>query len=234
VTLREHAGSARLETDSGRTVLRLEGGEILRGATFVVSAGAWSGSVAAALLPGAEAARAPAEEHPGLPIRPIRGQAVALKLDRELGPNLRFRPRDMERDYHIITREGATRWVGSTVEDVGFDGRVTEAGTSELLRAARDALGDVTPGEVTDRWAGLRPQARRPGGPFLGPLFSAADVWLHCAHYRSGILLAPLTAKLLCDGMLGEDAPQPVPGGGPIPRAAEIIDALRPTPSTAE
>jgi glycine/D-amino acid oxidase-like deaminating enzyme len=49
-------------------------------------------------------------------------------------------------------------------------------------------------------WYGFRPWA--PDGlPILGPWPEIDGLWVATAHYRSGILLAPITARLMCDWM---------------------------------
>jgi glycine oxidase len=92
------------------------------------------------------------------------------------------------------------------VEEVGFDAATTESGLEELLQAAREAMPLLAEAEVLRHWAGLRPQALRRGGPFVGPLPGYSDVWVHCGHYRSGVLLSPLTARLLVHRLLGEES----------------------------
>jgi glycine oxidase len=117
---------------------------------------------------------------------------------------LKFRPPGKEKDYHVLAKGGGVVWVGSTVEDVGFDADVTEAGTRELLEAARVIFPEAGERDVIRAWAGLRPQALKRGGPFVGPLPGHEGVWVHCGHYRSGILLSPLTARLLAAQMAGD------------------------------
>jgi glycine oxidase len=50
-------------------------------------------------------------------------------------------------------------------------------------------------------WAGFRPAADS-----QGPLIHHAgdtSLWLAYGHYRNGILLAPVTAKMVSEGILG-------------------------------
>jgi len=49
---------------------------------------------------------------------------------------------------------------------------------------------------LSEQWAGLRPFA--PDGlPILGAFSEIENLFIATAHYRNGILLAPLTAKIL-------------------------------------
>ena len=94
--------------------------------------------------------------------------------------------------------------VGATVERAGFDERVTARGQHDLLAAvlrAAPALGGFT---VAEAWAGLRP-GTPDGRPFLGP--SGLDgLWLATGHARNGILLAPVTGRLLARAIAGGSA----------------------------
>jgi glycine oxidase len=66
------------------------------------------------------------------------------------------------------------------------------------MRAA-PSLGGFT---VAETWAGLRP-GTPDGRPFLGP--SGLDgLWLATGHARNGILLAPVTGRLLGAAIAGE------------------------------
>jgi glycine oxidase len=161
----------------------------------VLTAGAWSSTLI--------------EDRSGhdLSVRPVRGQAIEVRSAWSAGPNLRFEVPGAETEYHAIAKGAGRAWVGSTVEDVGFDARVTETGIQELLRAARTVLPGLRESDVLESRVGLRPQARRPGGPFLGPLPGFKNVWVACGHYRSGIHTGPISASLLVREMLGEETP---------------------------
>jgi glycine oxidase len=92
--------------------------------------------------------------------------------------------------------------VGATVEDVGFDLRVTAGGVYRVLEGAVRVVPAVEEMELVETWAGPRP-ASRDQRPLLGQV--AEGVWLATGHYRHGVLLAPLTADeiaLEVDGAL--------------------------------
>ncbi len=52
--------------------------------------------------------------------------------------------------------------------------------------------------KISESWAGLRPFAAD-GLPILGEFPEIENLFIATAHYRNGILLAPLTAKILAD-----------------------------------
>ncbi|HHH38129.1 MAG TPA: FAD-dependent oxidoreductase, partial [Sedimenticola sp.] len=57
---------------------------------------------------------------------------------------------------------------------------------------------------VEHHWAGLRPGS--PAGiPFIGPVPGIDGLWLNTGHYRNGVVLAPASARLAADLILGRD-----------------------------
>jgi glycine oxidase len=82
---------------------------------------------------------------------------------------------------------------------------VTAGAVFELLRDASELLPSVTELVIDELSAGLRP-ATPDNAPAIGP---GAIPGLHWAvgHYRHGILLTPITAKLVVGGLIGESTP---------------------------
>jgi glycine oxidase len=193
VRIFEGAGQTRLRAAPSPTV-ELASGEVVTAAIGVVTAGAWSSD----LLPSGQPEIAP--------VRPIRGQAMEVHLGVPAGPNLHFWSSDCRHVYHVIARGEGRVWFGSTVEDVGFDAAVSRAGRAQLLGALREFFPAVEESDIRRTWAGLRPQALRPGGPFLGRVPAVENLWVATGHYRSGILTGPVSAELLARAI--DDAKQ--------------------------
>ncbi len=191
VRLRERSGEARLAgTDDAFVEVA---GERIGGVGVVLCAGCWSRLASNSM------------GYSGVPIRAVRGQAIEVPMDRPSCPNLRFESPSLRREYQIVSKGNGLAWVGSTVEDAGFDPCVTSAGLRELIEAARRVLPDLREKDIVRSWAGLRPQALRPGGPFLGRVPGWKNVWVASGHYRSGILTGPASARLLVQDILGEE-----------------------------
>lgn len=126
------------------------------------------------------------------PVRPIRGQMVALKSDRvEIGHVLRS-----EHGY-IVPRGGGLCVAGSTLENAGFEKRVTPDGIGKILAAAVEIVPALSGAAIVETWSGLRPDT--PDHlPSLGPT-DIEGLLIATGHYRNGILLTPITAKLIAD-----------------------------------
>jgi len=129
------------------------------------------------------------------PTHPVRGQMLALHSDKV---NLR-RVLRSERGY-LVPRLGGRIVAGSTLEEVGFDKRVTAGGMRKILDAAIELAPNLAGAEIVETWAGLRP-ATPDNLPILGPA-DIENLFIATGHYRNGILLAPVTAKLARDWIL--------------------------------
>lgn len=171
----------------GGSATRVEGGDVARLHTaagviesdaVIVAAGSWSTSLdGVAAAPDA--------------VKPIRGQLLQLRLPQRLAERVIWGD-----DCYLVSRQAGVVLAGATVEDVGFDERATSAGVQQLLRGATalmPALGDAAFEEVR---VGLRPMTRDEL-PVIGASSRMAHVFYATGHYRNGVLLAPLTGRLM-------------------------------------
>ncbi len=178
--------------------VRLASGEVLAGSRVVVAAGSWSASLA-----------------PGLPVRPVKGQILRLR-----GPK-GFLSRCVRGMVHgspayLVPRGDGEITLGATVEELGFDGRVTAGGVYELLRDARELVPGITELELAETTVGFRP-GTPDNLPLIGPAV-APGVIAATGHHRGGVLLAPVTAEAVTAFLTGGDVPEAVrscdPGRG--------------------
>lgn len=164
-----------------------DGEEHLAGAV-VLAAGCWSGALG----------WLPAAARP--PVRAVKGQILTLS-----GPAAEpvcERIVATERVY-MVPREDGRLIVGATVEERGFDVRVTAGGVHELLREAYRVLPDVAELELTATRAGMRP-GTPDNAPIIGP--GALDgLLVATGHFRNGVLLAPATADAIAALLVGEE-----------------------------
>jgi glycine oxidase len=135
---------------------------------------------------------------PLIPTRPVRGQMLALRK-RGLAMQRVLRS---ERGY-LVPRSDGRIVAGSTLEEAGFDKSVTAAGVRQIMESAAELCPDLAEAEVLETWAGLRP-GTPDDLPILGPAETEGLI-LATGHYRNGILLAPVTAKLVRDWVMRGD-----------------------------
>src|SRR6266508_1315075 len=177
---------------------RAMAGAPLAAAMVVLAAGCWSrelGGVPPELLP---------------PVRPVKGQLLHLRGP-AADPLCRRNVRGLE--VYVVPRADGRVVVGATVEEQGFDTRVTAGAVHDLLRAAFELLPDVAELELVETVAGLRP-----GSPDNAPLLGPAGVdglVVATGHYRNGILLTPVTAEAVAELLVSGQVPAAIAPFGP-------------------
>ncbi len=162
--------------EAGRCAGVVAGGEKLPAKQVVLAAGCYSGGIE--------------ELSRYAPTRPVRGQMVALRSSRV---TLR-RVLRSTRGY-IVPRNDGRLIAGSTLENAGFEKRLTPAGLAQILSVTLELAPELADAAVVGTWCGLRPDT--PDHlPILGPT-DLEGLVIATGHYRNGILLAPVTAKLI-------------------------------------
>jgi glycine oxidase len=191
VQLREHAPVTAI-TRSGERVtgVTLANGEHLAAPIVVNAAGSW----AAQLAP----------EMAVMPVKPIKGTIVLLEMPapptREILESARGA---------VYTRADNKVLLGATLEDVGYDKRVTLAAVQTLVQQALAILPALKDATFITTWTGLRPFSHD-NVPYLGPVPGLHGAYAATGHYRSGILLAPITGLLLKEMILQQPPTLPL------------------------
>jgi glycine oxidase len=121
---------------------------------------------------------------PPLPVRPVRGQLLHLTAT---GAS----PRRViwGAGCYIAPSSGGALAVGATMEEAGFDERATELMPSlrqATFEGARVGLRPATPDEM----------------PIMGRSEKHPGLFYATGHFRNGILLAPLTGRVMADLVL--------------------------------
>ena len=163
------------------------GEDQIRAAVVVLAAGAWSGQLAATA--GLR-----------LPVGPVRGQIVCLE-----GIPRRHRHLLHIKDHYLVSRVNGEILIGASVEWAGFAKQVT----AEYVRSALDAAIRLAPAlarlPIKATWAGFRPWAPDEL-PIIGAWPGLDGLVVATGHFRNGILLAPITGRLIRE-LLVDHAP---------------------------
>jgi glycine oxidase len=126
------------------------------------------------------------------PVIPTKGQMVAVRCAAATITRVL-----MSDGVYLVARNDGRILVGATIERVGFDRVVREDAIGKLLAAAISLVPGLKNHEVVETWSGLRPDS--PDHlPILGPT-DIEGLVIATGHFRNGILLAPITAQLICD-----------------------------------
>ncbi|HET6567465.1 MAG TPA: glycine oxidase ThiO [Rhodothermales bacterium] len=188
--LREHTAVQEVLQDETAPAIITEAGERVEAACIVVAAGVWSGSI-----PGLDETARPA-------VRPVKGQMVQLAIE----PPFALAHVVRGPQAYLAPKSSGRLVVGATMEEMGFDTRVTAGGLYRLLEGAWEVVPGIYDLPVTETWAGLRP-GTRDNAPLLG-WSSAPGVMMATGHFRHGILLTPITAEAIAQLLLrGETSP---------------------------
>jgi glycine oxidase len=114
-------------------------GETLWADNVVLAAGPWTKRLAAAL-------------GVSVPVRPVRGQMLALGGGPSPVRHIIWGPRG-----YMAPKANGFLFVGATVEEVGFRKTTTTRGLSSLRRMANELVPALTHATQVDAWAAFRP-----------------------------------------------------------------------------
>jgi len=146
--------------------------------TVVIAAGSWSRQVG---------------EIFGLtiPVEPAKGQMIAIR-----STQLRY---VISWDVHyLVPRKNGEVIIGSTVEFIGHNKDVTLETVQLFINRSEALVPGISKAPLSRFWAGLRPYS-----PTRRPILCRApgldNVVIATGHHRNGIVLAPITGKLVSE-----------------------------------
>ena len=138
---------------------------------------------------------------PTLPVRPVWGDILRLRVPKVLRPLLTHTVRALVhgRSVYLVPRDDGTLVVGASVREGGVSG-VQAGSVLALLRDAQRVVPGIDECEIIEMLA--RP---RPGSPDAMPMLGvvAPGIVMSTGFDRHGILLAPLAAYLGADAVEG-------------------------------
>ncbi|ADW68087.1 NAD(P)/FAD-dependent oxidoreductase [Granulicella tundricola] len=138
------------------------------------------------------------------PVAPRKGQMLAVTLPKSLPLKTVIRT---EKIYIVPRTDGPNAGraiIGATVENAGYDLKVHPVDILTLNAQATALLPELAEALFVESWAGLRP-ATRDDLPILGPSPRQPRYVLANGHFRNGILLAPATAHVVAQLLMGEN-----------------------------
>lgn len=185
IEIRENTEVKNLLTENGKIVGAATENEKFYAGLVILAAGAWTSFI-----------RAESFEMPR--VKPIRGQMLAFQTAKRMFEKVIYSPRG-----YLVPRADGRILIGATVEDAGFDKSVNNFSIEILRETAIEIAPSLGNLQIYENWAGLRPFADG-GLPILGNFAAAENLFIATAHYRNGILLAPLTAEILA-GKIAEN-----------------------------
>jgi len=153
----------------------------------VLAAGAWSAAIG-----GVE---------PAVPVRPQRGQILALDQSQVGLRHVLL----TAGDPYFVPRCDGRLVIGATREEAGWDASLTAGGVAWLLNRAMEVVPALAACPIAELWTGFRPLSED-GLPLIGP--GALDgLYLLTGHGPSGIAPLPGSVALLVALICGEAPP---------------------------
>jgi glycine oxidase len=151
---------------------------------YVITSGAWSQGLLGEWAGGTD-------------IHPVRGQILLFKGPPGLLSHIIY-----EAGHYLVPRQDGLILAGSTLELADFEKTVTQTARDELMDFSLTCVPELNAAELVQHWSGIRP-----GSPGNIPTISAhpdiGNLYLNSGHFRYGVTMAPASAELLSDIMLG-------------------------------
>lgn len=191
VVIREHAAVTALARTTGRLAgVVLAGGETLQAPIVVNATGSWASQLA--------------PEMAVMPVKPIKGTIVLLEV-----PAQPSRELVISSQGSLYPRPDNRLLLGATMEDAGYDKGVKLDAVRTLVQQGMAVMPGLKDASLVTAWAGLRPFSHD-NLPYLGPVAGLDGAFVAAGHFRSGILLAPITGLLLKEMILKQPSTLPL------------------------
>ncbi|UAL48489.1 glycine oxidase ThiO [Sutcliffiella horikoshii] len=158
------------------------------GGNVVVAAGAWS-------------KRLLGECGVTVSAYPVKGECFSVITERPLLASTIF-----TESCYIVPKSGNRLVIGATMIPDTFSENVTVGGLFQLMEEAARVLPALKSATFEKAWSGIRPQTGD-GLPYLGQHPKYKNLVIATGHYRNGILLSPITGKLVTKMIQGEPLP---------------------------
>ncbi|WP_342498137.1 glycine oxidase ThiO [Bacillus sp. FSL K6-0923] len=104
---------------------------------------------------------------------------------------------------YIVQRDSGKLIVGATMKPNEWQTVPTLGGIEAVIQKASQLMPSIKEMPIDQCWAGLRP-ATSDRHPYIGRHPEDRRILFAAGHYRNGILLAPITGKIIRDLILGE------------------------------
>ncbi|MGB8956963.1 MAG: FAD-dependent oxidoreductase, partial [Tumebacillaceae bacterium] len=158
---------------------------VIRADRVILAAGAWTGLLADQLSLN-------------VPIYPVKGQSFLVDAYAPPTPYTIF-----THGCYILPKRNGQIYVGATEEESGFDRRANLGSLAHLSGRAVELMPRLSGMPFSEPIASLRPGSRD-GLPFLGSVPGVEGLYLASGHFRNGVLLAPITGKLIAELLTGK------------------------------
>jgi glycine oxidase len=135
---------------------------------------------------------------PELQMVPVKGECISfMTSDPLLHGTVKYN------GCYLVPKRNNRIIVGATSVPHTFDEKVTFASIFELMERAKQMVPDLNKAAFEKAWTGIRPQTKD-GKPYIGHHPQHEGLLVAAGHYRNGILLSPVTGKMIADQIESE------------------------------
>ena len=177
---KENTEVEKIITDKNQVIGVKTRNETIKTKEIIVCSGAWTSKIKNI-------------EIKEVPIRPVKGQMVCLKIPKNISLLKHILWRE---NVYLVPRNNSDLIIGATEEEMGYDKSLTVGGIYNLLKIAREVLPAIEDLSIVESWSGLRPTSRD-DAPIIGPSKKLKGLIYATGHHKNGILLAPLTSSII-------------------------------------
>ena len=179
--VKEHTEVTRLVQNGNRITGVQTKSETILAEHVILAGGVWS-----------------SELDPALQMVPVKGECVSFITDKPLlTGTVKYK------GCYLVPKRHNRIVIGATSIPDTFDEKVTFTGMFELMERAKQIVPSLQEAIFERAWTGIRPQTKS-GRPYIGPHPVVEGMFLAAGHYRNGILLSPLTGKMIADQIESE------------------------------
>lgn len=147
---------------------------------------------------GAWAAKLMRESGLDINVYPVKGECFSIKPEKPIIQTTIF----SDKRCYLVPKQNGEIYIGATMIENTFDTKVTPRGIATLLERATQLVPQIKDAAWERVWAGIRPQTGD-GLPYIGEHPCWKGLYVAAGHFRNGILLSPITGKLVADLLAG-------------------------------
>ncbi|WP_045506938.1 glycine oxidase ThiO [Bacillus amyloliquefaciens] len=180
----EHTHVTAVKRVNGAFCITTSGGDIYADQVAVAS-GVWSGRFFSQL-------------GLGQPFFPVKGECLSVWND-----HIPLTKTLYHGQSYVVPRKSGRLVIGATMKQGDWSDTPDIGGIEAVISKAKTMLPAIEHMKIDRFWAGLRP-GTRDGKPFIGRHPEDSGIIFAAGHFRNGILLAPATAEMVRDMILGK------------------------------
>ncbi|WP_256237048.1 glycine oxidase ThiO [Bacillus sp. EB600] len=203
--IREHTEVVSFICENGRVTGVKTTDEVFSCDQVVVATGAWASELMR-------------ETGIDITVYPVKGECFSVKPEQPIIGRTIF---SGKRGYLVPKRNGEI-YIGATVVENPIENRVTAGGIAEIVDRAIKIVPQIKDAPWERVWSGIRPQTGD-GYPYIGEHPHWKGLFVAAGHFRNGILLSPITGKLIAQLLDGSCKDEPLLSVFRLNRAQKVV-----------